>query len=201
MTTVAACAVLAALELDAVLIAQTLVSRPLVVGSILGALTGKAQAGALFGAVFELLSLYDLPIGGCLTWSATVAAGTATLLASAGTSFSLCFAGAIAAGVLHSRLEAFERARRASTGDELAKDAEAGDPTLGRALGVSIAGHAAMTFAVAGSVVALVGFVDRRWWAGAPEFLRLGAAFISSSAPWIGLSGVAARGLRREWVK
>ena len=189
---------LAALELDAVLIAQTLVSRSLVTGSVLGALTGKAQAGVLFGAAFELLSLCDLPVGGCLTWSASVAAGTATVLASSGTSFSLCFAGGVAAGVLHSRLEALERARRASTGDALARQAEAGGRTPGCALGSSIASHAAMTFATAWAVVALVGFIDLRWWTGAPQFLQAGAALVSSSAPWIGLSGVTAWGLRRS---
>ncbi len=197
MTAAAACAALAIIELDAVLIAQTMVSRPLVTGAVLGVLTGKAQAGVLFGAAFELLSLCDLPVGGNLTWSATVAAGTATVLAGGGTAFSLCFAGGIAAGVLHSRVEAFERARRAATGDELAKRAEAGGRTLGRALGASILTHAAATFVVAGAVVAFIGLVDRRWWAGAPAFLQAGAALVASSAPWIGLSGVAAWGLRR----
>ena len=198
MTTASACAVLALLELDAVLIAQTLVSRPLVVGAVIGALTGNALAGALFGAVFELLSLCDLPVGGCLTWSAPVAAGTATLLSGRGTAAALCFLGGIAVGALHSRIAAFERSRRAATGDALVLRAEAGGWTLGRALGLSIAAHAAMTFAVAGAVVSLVGFLDGRWWAGAPEFIRGGAALVSSSAPWIGLSGVAAWGLRRS---
>jgi mannose/fructose/N-acetylgalactosamine-specific phosphotransferase system component IIC len=189
---------LAALELDAVLIAQTLVSRPLVAGTVIGALIGKAQTGMLFGAAFELLSLCDLPVGGCLTWSATVAAGTATVLASRGTSFSLCFAGGVAAGVLHSRLEALERARRASTGDALARHAEAGGRMLGWAMGSSIASHAAMTFATAWAVVSFVGLIDLRWWTGAPQFLQAGAALVSSSAPWIGLSGVTAWGLRRS---
>ena len=197
MITAGACAVLAILELDVVLIAQTMLSRPLVVGAVLGTLTGKAQIGALFGAAFELVSLCDLPVGGCLTWSATVAAGTATLLASGGTSFPLCFVGGIAAGVLHSRVEVLERVRRASTGDTLARRAEAGGRALGQALSTSIVMHTAMTFAVAGGIVALVGFIDRCWWTGAPEFLQAGAALVSSSAPWIGLSGVAAWGLRR----
>jgi len=198
MNAVAVCAVLAALELDAVLVAQTLISRPLIVGAVLGTLTVNVYAGLFFGAAFELLSLCDLPVGGCLTWSATVAAGTATVLSSRGTSFSLCFVGGIAAGVLHARLEAFERTRRASTGDALARTAEGGGSVLGRALGLSIAGHAVMTFAAAGVVVAMVSFLDRRWWEGAPEFIRAGATLASSSAPWIGLSGVAAWGLKRS---
>ncbi len=197
MTAAAACAVLAALELDAVLVAQTLISRPLVAGAVLGSLSGAPQAGALFGAAYELLSLCDLPVGGCLTWSGTVAAGTATVLASRGTAYPLCFAAGLAAGVLHARLEALERARRASTGDALAGLAEKDGRALGRALGASIAAHAAMTFATAWAVVLAAGFADRAWWAGAPDFLHGGAALVSSSAPWIGLSGVTVWGLRR----
>ncbi len=198
MTAAAACALLAVLELDAVLVAQTLVSRPLVVGALLGALTGQAQAGMLFGAVFELLSLCDLPVGGCLTWSAPVAAGTAIVIAGGGASIPLAFVGGVLAGILHSRAEDFERARRAATGDALARRAESGGSALGRALGSSIALHAAMTFAVAGGVAAAALAVDRRWWASAPDFLRAAAALMAASAPWLGLSGVTAWGLRRS---
>lgn len=197
MSAAAALAALAVLELDAALVAQTLASRPLVTGALLGALTGRALAGAMFGAVFELLGLCNLPVGGCLTWSATVAAGVATVLASQGTSAPLCLLGGLAAGVLHSRLESVERARRAATGDALASRAENEGGALGRALGLSLAAHAAMTFAAAGAVVALVSFLDRRWWTEAPAFIRGGASLAAVSAPWLGLSGVAAWGLRR----
>ncbi len=198
MTTFTACAALAIIELDVVLIAQVLVSRPLIAGSILGALIGKAQAGAFFGAVFELLSLRDLPVGGCLAWSATVAAGTATILAGNGTSFPLCFFIGIVIGILHCRIEAFERGCRASTGDNLVKGAEIGDRTLGLAMGASIARHALMTFALVSAGVAFGGFVDRRWWMSEVEVLRSGAEFIFLSAPWIGLAGVAVWALRRS---
>ncbi|MCR4296917.1 MAG: PTS sugar transporter subunit IIC [Elusimicrobia bacterium] len=198
MTAAAACALLAVLELDAVLVAQTLASRPLVVGALLGALTGRPQAGMLFGAVFELLSLCDLPVGGCLTWSAPVAAGTAAVIAGGGASIPLAFAGGVLAGILHSKAEAFERARRASTGDALVRRAESGGSALGRALAYSIALHALMTFVVAGAVTAAAVAVDRRWWASAPEFLRAAAALMAASAPWLGLSGVTAWGLRRS---
>ena len=197
MSAAAACAVLALLELDATLVAQTLVSRPLVVGAALGALGGRPEAGALLGATFELLGLSDLPVGGSLKWSATVAAGTATILLCAGTSFALCFAGGLAAGAAHARLEALERARRASTGDDLVRRAELSGGILGPALCRSVAGHAAMTFAVSGAAVALVVLVDRRLWPLAPEMVRAGASFAAANAPWIGLSGVAAWGMSR----
>ena len=197
MSFLAGCAALAALELDATLIAQTLLSRPLVAGAVMGVLLGRAQAGALFGASYELLGLCDLPVGGCMNWSGTVAAGSAVLLAGAGASFATCFAGGLAVGVAHARVEAFDRARRARSGDALAVRAEAGGSSLGRSLGASIAAHAAMTFAVAGAAAALIAFADGRWWPVLPDSLRAGATLAASSAPWIGLSGVAMRGLRR----
>jgi len=193
----AGCGALAALELDATLIAQTLLSRPLVAGAVVGAVTGRAQAGALFGASYELLGLCNLPVGGYMNWSGTVAAGTAVVLASSGASFAPCFAGGLLAGVAHARVEAFERARRARSGDALAVKAEAGGSALGLSFGASIAAHAAMTFAVAAGTAALVGYLDRRLWAGLPGFLQAGAALAASSAPWIGLSGVAMWGLKR----
>ncbi len=189
MNLLAGCAAIALLELDATLVAQTLVSRPLVVGAVVGTMSGNPLAGVLFGASYELLSLCNLPVGGCLNWSSSVAAGTASLLAGAHISFPLCFAGGLAAGVLHARAEAFERERRARTVESI--------DSLGLALGMSIAGHAAMTFALVFAVTAAVSFADGRVWGIVPEFLRTGFALAASSAPWIGLSGVAAWGLRR----
>lgn len=197
MSAALACAALAVLELDAVLVAQTLISRPLVVGAAIGALGGRAEAGALLGATFELLGLVDLPVGGCLTWSAPVAAGTAVVLLCAGTSFAPCLAGGLLAGLAHSKLEALERARRAATADELVRRAELGGRELGLAFGRSIAEHAAMTFAVSGLVAGAVYFLDAHLWPRVPDLLKAGASAAASSAPWIGLSGVAAWGLNR----
>lgn len=191
------CAALAVLELDATLVAQTLVSRPLIVGAVVGTMTGAPLAGVLYGATYELLSLCNLPVGGCLNWSGTVAAGTAATLAGAHTTFALCFAGGLAAGVLHARIESFERERRARTVDAVAGRAETGGFALGASLYASLAAHAAMTFAVAFAVTAAVMFADRRVWGYMPECVRAGAALAASSAPWIGLSGVVAWGLRR----
>ena len=192
-----ACAALAVLELDAVLIAQSLVSRPLVVGFIMGALGGRAESGAFLGATFELLSLSDLPVGGCLTWSSSVSAGTATIRLCGGSSYPLCFAGGLLAGVLHSRVEAIERARRVAVGDALVLRAEVDERSLSRALGLSIAKHATMTFVISGAIVALSVFVDQHLWPRTPELFREGVTFAASSAPWIGLSGVVAWGVNR----
>lgn len=197
MSALVGCAALAVLELDVALAAQTLISRPFVVGVIMGSLSGAPEMGALFGASFELLSLADLPLGGSLTWSATVGAGVSSLLASGGSSFPLSLAMGIAAGLLHSRLEVFERTRRATTGDALVGRALEGGPSLGLALGASLVAHAAMTFAVSFSIFAVGEAFDRHLWTRVPEFIRSGASFAADNAPWIALSGVTAWGLRR----
>lgn len=197
MNPVIGCAALAVLELDVALVAQTLISRPLVVGILLGSLSGAPGRGVLFGATFELLSLIDLPLGGCLTWSAPMAAGVASLLSGGGCAFPVSMAAGIAAGILHSRLEAVERSRRAATGEALAGRAAEGGPILGLALGRSLAAHAAMTFAVSFLTLALVESFERQWWPRVPGFIQGGASFAADNAPWIALSGVAAWGLRR----
>lgn len=197
MSALGACAALAVLELDATLVAQTLASRPLVAGAVAGALAGRAQTGALFGAAYELVGLCNLPVGGCLNWSGTVAAGTAVILSSGGAPFPLCFAAGLGTGALHARLESLERARRARSGDALAARAEQGGRALGAALGSSLMLHAAMTAVLLAAAVGLAGFASRSLWPAVPAFLRAGAAFAATSAPWIGLSSVAAWGLRR----
>lgn len=197
MSVLLSCAALSALELDATLVAQTLVSRPLVVGTAIAALEGRAHLGALHGAAFELLALVDVPVGGCLTWSAPVAAGVAAALVLVGAGAAPCFLGGLAAGVLHARVEAWERARRAKDGDALAAAAENGGRVLGLALGRSIAEHAAWTFALSAVVVYAVAWLDARWWNYAPEYVRAAGSAAASSAPWIGLSGVAAWGFNR----
>ena len=43
---------------------QTLLSHPLAACSLIGAVFGEPQLGLFFGIIFELVWLYDLPIGG-----------------------------------------------------------------------------------------------------------------------------------------
>ena len=191
------CLALALIELDAVMVAQTLVSRPLIVGVIFGALGGAPWTGALFGATFELMSLVHLPVGGALSWSGPVAAGTAALLAGLDCSSAMSLAGGLGAGVLHSRLEGFERARRMATGDALARRAAGNGRVLGFSFAVSLAAHAALTFSVSFLTLTLIPIFDRQWWPSSPVFVRAGAEFAADVAPWIGLSSLAAWGLRR----
>jgi mannose/fructose/N-acetylgalactosamine-specific phosphotransferase system component IIC len=65
--------------LDATSVAQIMISRPLVVGTLAGFLLGVPVQGALLGALFEIFHLSILPIGA----ARYPEAGTATVAATA----------------------------------------------------------------------------------------------------------------------
>lgn len=191
MNAAALSALAALLELDATLVAQTMVSRPLVTGSLLGALSGSPLHGLALGAAFEALSLSDLPVGGALSWSATTAASVAALASGRGADFALCLLGGLAAGALHARLEAREREARGRRAPALAAAVAEGRAWLGAALARSVLLHFAWTGAlIAACVEALVAF-DLGAWAGASPLVRAAVSGAAFAAPWVGLSGAA----------
>ena len=77
----AGAAVVAAAELDSTLAFQLMVSRPIVLGPILGLALGNPLLGAFVGLVVELLSHDKILIGGLVPANATVSVGAGLLLA------------------------------------------------------------------------------------------------------------------------
>jgi mannose/fructose/N-acetylgalactosamine-specific phosphotransferase system component IIC len=73
----AAAAVLAAVELDASHAGQLMISRPLVLGPLIGLAFGQPGLGLGLGALYELFGLEEIPVGGHVPLNATVAAGAA----------------------------------------------------------------------------------------------------------------------------
>lgn len=69
------------LGLDGVSCLQSMVARPIVSGPLTGALLGDPVAGMWAGAVLELVSLKQLPIGANRPWDTGPAAVVATLAA------------------------------------------------------------------------------------------------------------------------
>ncbi|MDR1683901.1 MAG: PTS sugar transporter subunit IIC [Elusimicrobiota bacterium] len=74
------CVLAAFLELDTTCAGQFLISRPLVAGSVLGALTGNFFIGLQLGVFIELIYLDFLPIGGVVPPSGAITAALAVLL-------------------------------------------------------------------------------------------------------------------------
>ena len=74
------CAFIALLELDTTYVGQFLISRPLFIGTILGALTGNLFLGLQIGIFTELIYIDYLPIGGVVPPSGTITATIAIMM-------------------------------------------------------------------------------------------------------------------------
>ncbi len=73
-------ALVALLELDTTYVGQILISRPLIVGTLLGALTGNLFLGLQVGIFIELIYIDYLPIGGTIPPSGAISASVAILM-------------------------------------------------------------------------------------------------------------------------
>lgn len=106
----------AVLEADAVLVGQWLVSRPLVVGPLVGWAAGDPVLGAALGALVELFCLEELPVGSIVPPNGAVAAGTAVLLSAgpSGIPPALSLPIGLLLGSAHGRIEARVRSWRAA---------------------------------------------------------------------------------------
>ena len=74
------CMLIALLELDTTYAGQFLISRPLFVGAIFGALTGNLFLGLQIGIFTELIYIDYLPIGGVVPPSGTITSAVALMM-------------------------------------------------------------------------------------------------------------------------
>jgi mannose/fructose/N-acetylgalactosamine-specific phosphotransferase system component IIC len=72
------------MSLDSVSVGQTMISRPIVAATVVGALLGAVETGLMIGAILELLALETMPFGASryLEWSsgAVVASAAAVVV-------------------------------------------------------------------------------------------------------------------------
>ncbi|MEK9144526.1 MAG: PTS sugar transporter subunit IIC, partial [Elusimicrobiota bacterium] len=97
----------AALEADSVHVGQWMLSRPVIVGPLFGAVLGSAWTGALLGSLLEMVGLDSKPVGGVVPANGTVAAAIAVVLCLGpdGVVPAAAFPAALACGALFSRIE------------------------------------------------------------------------------------------------
>jgi mannose/fructose/N-acetylgalactosamine-specific phosphotransferase system component IIC len=192
--------VVALLELDAAAIGPFLLSRPVVVGPLIGGLLGSPWLGAGLGVLFEALTLEEMPLGGRLDFSAPVAAGVAAWLA-AGPARLPCeaaFLAGLLAGWAHARVECrLRRGRAAPVRRAEAALAAGAPPRLGAKILAALALQAAATFAVVLAALSAVGPAAARLWPTLPELLRTGARTAFLAAPWLAAGSLAASLWRR----
>ncbi len=186
---------IAALELDAASIGTFLLSRPFVVGPLVGWARGDAWTGAAVGVVFEAVTLAELPLGGALRISACVATGTAAWLACGAVPVPIeaAFLAGLAAGWVHARAERRLRGGRGV----LARRAEealraGGRARLGAKIASALAVQAATTFAVSLFFLAASAAILPALWKNLPDYAVVGARTAFLSAPWIGAGGLVA---------
>ncbi|MFI5345452.1 MAG: PTS sugar transporter subunit IIC [Elusimicrobiota bacterium] len=192
---------IALLELDAASVGPFLLSRPFVVGPLVGWACGDLWSGAVLGAIFESLTLEEMPLGGCLDFSATVATGAAAFLASSrgGLPIEAAFPAGLAAGWAHAGLEKYLRRGRGVHARRLEAALAAGrTPWYGLEITGALVLQAGATFALTLAILASVGPVGARLWPLLPEFLRAGARAAFVCAPWIGGGSLAASLWRRS---
>jgi mannose/fructose/N-acetylgalactosamine-specific phosphotransferase system component IIC len=193
MTLLTGAGALALIELDAASVGPFLLSRPFVVGPLAGWALGAPWAGAALGATFEALTLEELPLGGCLDFSAPVAAGVAVCVAAFNRElpWEAAFLIGLAAGWAHARLECRLRRLRSGHVGRIETALDAGKPPhYGAEILGALTLQAAATFALA-AVLISVGPTVARLWPALPEFLRAGARTAFLAAPWLGGGSLA----------
>lgn len=195
MTEYVGAAILSVLELDAASVGPMLISRPFVVGPLMGTLLGSPLLGAGLGAAVEAVTLEDLPLGGNLRLSAPVAAGVAVWLAAGPSAVAVeaAFPAGLAVGWVHARMELFLRSiRGAHVRRAQSAAAEGRKPRLGLEISLALGLQVLATFVLIVAALASAGPVLAGFWPYLPEMLRSGARSAVAAAPWIGAGGLAA---------
>jgi len=176
------------LGLDAVQAGQFLLSRPALVGPLLGWLNGCPAEGAKIGILLELIYIDFIPVGGVVPPNGTAAAAAGVLAHSAaGLAPSLSFFIGMLAGAAYSPVEYRLRAARSGWNAAVEAEAAAGTLRLSRWFARSmLIEDAAMTaYVLAWTLLCAALALVPRLYALYPA-----TDFAYSLMPWIGLSGL-----------
>ena len=176
------------LELDTVQAGQFLLSRPAIVGPLLGALNGCALEGARLGILIELIYIDFIPVGGVVPPNGAVAAAVGVLAhAWVGLVPSLAFFTGLFAGGLYSFVEYCLRSSRSRRNSVIEAEVKAGRERLNYWVAGALLGESATVslyvFLFSG-LMFLAGRLVRL------ETLTPAMDFSYSLMPWLGLSGL-----------
>ncbi|MCX5784804.1 MAG: PTS sugar transporter subunit IIC [Elusimicrobia bacterium] len=176
------------LELDTVQAGQFLLSRPALVGPLLGALNGCVLEGARLGVLIELIYIDFIPVGGVVPPNGAVAAAVGVLAhAWAGLAPSLAFFTGLFAGGLYSFVEYHLRSSRSRRNSVIEAGVKAGSERMNYWVADALLGESAAVslyvFLFSG-VIFLAGRFFKL------ETLTPAMNFAYSLMPWLGLSGL-----------
>ncbi|MDX1623291.1 MAG: PTS sugar transporter subunit IIC [Gemmatimonadota bacterium] len=155
---------------------QTMISRPLVVGPVVGWILGEPAAGAFWGAVFETLYLGSMPVGASRVPDAGLASLVGTVVAIQGRldgveAAVLAVGFGLAAGVAGERVDRWHRTWNGRTAERIARSVAGGDPDApGRGIVVALlrggAFGAVQTAVAVALALAALDLVETTWVAG-----------------------------------
>ncbi len=185
------CALVSLLELDTTYVGQLLISRPLIIGSILGALTGNLFLGLQVGIFTELIYIDYLPIGGVVPPSGAITAAVAILM---NYCFSMdiyfAFFVGILCGQLHAFLEKFLRSYRDKILDTIELDLIDHKITPGKVMFKNIIIEFAATWIFLFLAMIIFGPLFTYLHEDISEKIHVAFKFSYYIAPWIGLCGL-----------
>lgn len=185
------CAVLALLELDATYLGQILISRPTIVGSILGALSGDFFLGLQLGIFTELIYLDFMPIGGVLPPSGAISCGVAVIMARFfKMDIYFAFFVGIIGGIAFSFLEKELRRLRTKLLPAVEASLKENKTSVGSVMFQSLLLQFLSIYAFLIVCVSLVGPAFGSISNRIPEHLHMAFKFSYFVVPWIGLAGL-----------
>lgn len=189
----ALCLLVALIELDNVHVGQCMISRPIVLGPLLGTLFGVPWLGLAGGALVELFCVDVLPVGNALPVNGAVATASFLLLAAGPSAVpaAAAFPAGLALGSMFRRVENAIRSGRAGLARRALESAEAGEPVrFGRLLAAAMGWHAAATAGFLYAGVAMLGPALDWGWTASPQAVRRGLDLAYMNAPWLGLGAM-----------
>ncbi len=194
----------ALLSLDRTLIGQWMLSRPVIIGTVLGWFLGDLQTGWWIGLLLEAISLDGEPVGGVIPLNGTIAVSSILLaaLGSARLPLAAAFPLGLAFGVLYRPLdERLRRRRDVWTGRFASLLREGKRAPWREAYATSFFEEfaAAAAVLVIGTAIAakLVGWM----WEIAPGFIRLGFQDGLAVTPLIAAGALIWRLVRKDGIE
>lgn len=186
-------AAIAVIELDGTYIGQWMISRPIVLGPMVGILAGEIEAGVLLGALFEMFSAAAVPVGTHIPANATIGAGSALLLALGPGAAGLEWAFPVGLALAHAfrPLEGELRQRAERWEARAARRIEEEEPGgLGGILALGLVERLAVSAAFLMAVLFVLRPLLSRLACAAPEIVQAGLGWGLDAAPWLGVAAL-----------
>lgn len=185
------CALIAFIDLDTTYVGQLLISRPLFIGTILGALTGNLFLGLQIGIFTELIYIDYLPIGGVVPPSGSVTTAIALLM---NYFFKMdiyfAFFVGIVCGQIFAFLEKFVRNKRAQMLVQIEKDLCDIKVSPGKIIFRNILMEFAVVFMFLFLSMIVFGPLFNYMHEDISEKLHVAFKFAYYIIPWVGLCGL-----------